>query len=611
MIHLDVQSKAIIESSALSTGERLRLLLRLQRYALPYWDKVLLRFAASIAATTMSVVPIMLTAMLIDTAFPSKDFPLVIQTAALIFTAMLLGQAIGLIAGTDRSDQQPLPANIMSAYTMSRIALDMKVQFYKHMQALSMDFYAQRPVGEHMFRCTTDVDDAAYLASEVIPKIFAAVQRITLLVLVLVMKFDAWLLLPNCVYLIIFFAVKHWLTTRVRTWDRRYRVESQRTDSVLREILFPFKLIKSYTLERTSKRWYVSQAGKLVAADFSRTLYTWCDMLISTSMLPIYLGILTFFTGSLVFNKHLTVGEYTALCLPGAGLIAQFATPFQEAIITFQLIRQKLVPGERMVETLAIAPQINDAPGAQPLNNAKGKIELRNVSFAYANNIPVLKNISMTVHPGEKVALVGPNGAGKSTLCALLVRLYDPAEGELLIDDIPYREVTQESLRQNMAIVTDAINTFTESIEQNIRYGKPTASHEAVLRAAAIAHVDEFVAPMREGYATVLAEGGSISGGQKQRLCIARALVREAPILILDEATSALDPLTETQVIKKIDEAYRNRTQIVVAHNIRTARTADRIYVLEAGRVLESGAHDELMETGKFYRNLWACDEGE
>jgi ABC-type multidrug transport system fused ATPase/permease subunit len=552
----------------------------------------------------MGVVPIILAAMLIDVAFPNKDYLLVIQTAVLIFAVMLLGQLIGFIAGTDRSDQQPLPANIMSAYTMSRIALDLKIQFYKHMQKLSMNFFAQRPVGEHMFRCTTDVDDAAYLASEVIPKIFAAAQRITIIVLVLIMKFDAWLLIPSCVYLVIYFSVKHWITTRVRAWDRHYRVEYQRTESVLREILFPCKVIKSYTLERTAKRWYVSQAGRLVAADFSRTLYTWCDMMISTMMLPIYLGILSFYVGSLVLNKHLTVGEYTILF----GLMTQFVTPFQEAVITFQLIRQKLVPGERMVETLAIAPLINDAPGAQPLNNAKGKIELRNVSFAYANDIPVLKNVSLVVHPGEKVALVGPNGAGKSTLCALLVRLYDPAEGELRIDDISYRDVTQESLRRNMAIVTDTTNTFTESIEQNIRYGKPTASQDAVLRAAVVAHVDEFVSQMRNGYATVLTEGGSISGGQKQRLCVARALVREAPILILDEATSALDPLTETQVITKIDQAYGDRTRIVVAHNLRTARTADRIYVLEAGRVVESGTHDELMQAGKVYRNLWGHD---
>ncbi len=605
MILLDVQSKMVIDSSKLSRWERFCLLLRLQRYAFPYWDKVLLRFIASIVTAAMSVVPILLTAVLLDEAFPNKDYALVIQTALLIFGAMLLGQGLGLIAGTDRADQQPLPANIMSAYTMSRIALDMKIQFYKHMQTLSMDFFGQRPVGEHMFRCTTDVDDAAYLASEVIPKTFGAVQRITLVILVLTSKFTAWLLLPCCVYLVIYFSVKHWITTRVRTWDRNYRVEYQRSESVLREILFPFKLIKSYCLERTARRWYVSQAARLVAADYSRTLYTWCDMLISTMMLPIYFGFLSFYIGSLVLNKNLTIGEYTAIF----GLMAQFVTPFQEAVITFQLIRQKLVPGERMIETLAIPPTIEDHPGALPLTSVQGKIELDNVSFAYANGIVALKNVSMHVNPGEKVAVVGASGAGKSTLCALLVRLYDPTEGELRIDDLPYRDVTQASLRNNMAIVTDTINTFTESIEENIRYGKPTASREAVLRAAAIAHVDEFVAPMRDGYATILSEGGSISGGQKQRLCVARALVREAPILILDEATSALDPLTEAQVISKIDATYMGRTRIVVAHNLRTARTADRIYVLEAGRMVELGNHHELMRTGKVYRNLWAHSE--
>lgn len=609
MIHLDVHTKEQVDSSKLTVWQSLRLLVRLQRYALPYWDKILLRLIAVQITAAMAVVPALLTIRLIDVAFPTGDFPMVIQTAVLAVVAMLVMQFMNLIAAADRSDQQAFPGNIMSAYTMGRIALRFKVHLYRHMQNLSMDFFARRPVGEHMFRCTQDLDDAAYISSEVIPKVLAAIQRVTFLVLLFAAKFEAWILLPAFGYLAILFAVKHMITTRFRFWDRLYRVEYQRLEAVLREILFSYRLVKSYGRERTARRWFISQACGVVLADFARLLFTTFDLLFTVTMMPTYLAVLTFFIGSMVLGKTLTVGEFTAICLPGVGLMPQFIAPFQEAITTFQVIRQRLVPAERMLETLDVEPEVVDAPDARVLRGAEGKIELRNVSFSYTKGIPVLKNVSLVAHPGEKVALVGPIGAGKSTLCALLLRLYDPSEGQLLFDDVPYMDITQESLRAHMSIVMQSINTFSESIEQNIRYGKPTASRDEVIRAAKIAHVDEFASAMPKGYATMLSEGGGISGGQKQRLCLARALVRDAKVLILDEATSALDPITEKEVVDNLDKAFGDRTRIIVAHNVINARTAQRIYVFDNGCVVEVGTHDELMEANGFYKNLWTGEQ--
>jgi len=602
VIELSVQTRPVIDSSKLTSWERFKLLLHFQKYVLPYWDKVLVRCLCSFAMALMGVIPALLGRRLVDVVFPEQDTRQLVLVVMLMLGAYFCSQLMALIGGLDRGDGQPFPSNIISAYTLAAIAVDLKHMFYRHVQKLSLRFYVSRPVGEHVFRCTADVDDAAFLASETIPKLISTLQRILLLFLVLQFLIAPWIKYPMIVYLVIFFGVKHWLTTRIRRNERRWRVELQRQEAVLREILFPFSLIWAYTRKRTARRWYGSQACRSVLTGYQRGLFWLYDLYLNWFALPAFIAVLPLIIGKSVLDGNMTLGDYTAV----GAIAAQFIPPFQDAITTIQLIRQKLVPAERMVETLAVEPELVDAPGAVALREAKGKIELRDVWFSYTEGIDVLKGVSIVANPGEKIAIVGPTGAGKSTLCSLIARLYDPQAGELLIDDTPYRKVTQESLGRHVSIAMQNIVTFTETIKQNILYARPRASDEEVMRVARMAHVDEFVSTMENGYDTVLSESGSISGGQKQRLCLARALIRDANVLILDEATSALDPVTEKQVVANIDEAYSDKTVVVVAHNVLNARTADRIYVMDDGRIVETGTHDELMAARGLYRNLWA-----
>lgn len=602
MIHLNVKGEGIIDSSQLSNRARLKLLLRFQKYAVPYWDKVLLRIVCSLAMALLMVVPALLGRRLVDVTVPGRNVSELLVIGVLMVGAHLLADILAIIGGGARMDGQALPGNIMSAYTMARIGLDLKRKFYRHVQKQSVRFYLSRPIGEHIFRSMQDTDEAAFLASETIPKLLAAAIRILVLYAVLRYLMPPWVTLAVLSYVVAFFAIKHWLTTRVRQNDRRWRAEFQALEAVLREILFAFRLVWAYARQRTAWRWYYAQASRTTRIGFTRGVYWVWDMFLNWFFLPAYLAFLQLFIGASILNGTLTLGDLTAVGL----LASQFLPPFQDAVTLIQLVRQKLIPAERMEETLAVQPEIVDPDTPVHLGKVRGQIELKNVWFSYDGQRDALKNVSLIARAGEKVAIVGPTGAGKSTICNLILRLIDPRRGEILIDGARYRDVPQEQLREHMAIAMQAQNTLAQSIRENIRYAKPLADEVEVLEAARLAEVDEFVSKMEDRYDTVLAEGGSLSGGQKQRLCLARALVRNADVLVLDEATSALDAVTESRVMENLYEAYRDRTVIVVAHNVLNARKADHIYVLEDGEVVEEGTHDALTARNGAYTRLWS-----
>jgi len=270
------------------------------------------------------------------------------------------------------------------------------------------------------------------------------------------------------------------------------------------------------------------------------------------------------------------------------------------------MLQNGLMGAERVFATLDNEPAINDKPGAIALGRVEGRIRFQNVHFAYGPDIPALRGVDFEVRPGERIAFVGPSGAGKSTALNLIPRFYDPDLGAVLIDGHDLRDVTMHSLRDNLALVSQEVVLFDDTIRENIRYARPNASEEDVLKAAKAAAAHDFIADMPEGYDTRVGEQGvRLSGGQRQRISIARAMLKDAPVLLLDEATSALDTQSERLVQEALRTLMKGRTTVVIAHRLSTVVDCDRIFVFNEGRIVETGAHGALIAENNLYARLW------
>src|SRR5262249_26560931 len=268
---------------------------------------------------------------------------------------------------------------------------------------------------------------------------------------------------------------------------------------------------------------------------------------------------------------------------------------------------KSIVGIERINEIIGTRDEVTDVSRAKQAPRFRAGIEFENVSFSYRAGEPVLRNLSLKIKPGQFVALVGPTGGGKSTIIGLIPRFYDPTAGAVRIDGVDIRNFTMKSLRERMSFVLQETLLFNAPVWQNIAYGKPEASRQEIIRAARLANADEFIERLPQGYSTVVSErGASLSGGQRQRIAIARAIIRDSPILILDEPTTGLDPAAEQLVMQALDRLTQGRTSIVIAHRLATIRRADVIFVVKEGRIVETGCHQELQAFGGLYATLCA-----
>lgn len=482
------------------------------------------------------------------------------------------------------------------------IALDLRKRVYAHLQTLSLSYFETSQTGDLSYRLTEDIDRIG----EVVNKIF---HDFTPCVLQLIAVFGYmiylnWqLTLASLIVVPLMGVLISWFGERMLVFSRRSQTLISDLSSQLTETFSGIRLIRAfaaeeYEIERFSHEAEKNRRAKYAAAWLKAVQYPVVGFLYALSVL-----LLLLLGGWQIAQGNLTGEEFGSYVFAVAMLI----DPIAHLTDNYNEFKQGEASSDRIFELLALRPAVIEKPGAIALPPVTGKVEYRNVSFSYKPDQPVLQQLSLLVFPGEAIALVGTSGAGKTTLVNLLPRFYDPQAGQILIDGTDIRDVTLRSLRRQIGIVPQETILFSGTIAQNIAFGQPQFDLKAVQEAAKVANAHQFISQFPDGYQTWVGERGvNLSGGQRQRVAIARAVLLNPRILILDEATSALDSESEALVQEALERLMRDRTVFIIAHRLATVRRADRILVLEQGRVVESGTHGELLERGDCYARFYA-----
>lgn len=488
-----------------------------------------------------------------------------------------------------------------------RVEADIRSVLFTHMQELSFDFYDHNRTGQLMSRLTSDLFEITELAHHGPEDLF--ISMVTIVGALVIMFTVEWrLALVVCVMVPIFLIV---IMSRRRSMGRASVFVKQKTGAINADIesslsgmrtakafasedLEEEKFRRSNNMYKTSKRMFHREMGL-----FNALMEFFVSML---SVTVILVGGTLIMKGEMDYVDLITFSLYITTFVNPVRRLANFTEMFANGTAGFS----------RFLEIMRTEPRLKDKPDAIELRNVEGRIDVENVTFAYEQELDVLHGVTLHVTPGETIAVVGPSGGGKSTLCQLVPRFYDVTTGAVLIDGHDVRDISQRSLRRNIGIVQQDVFLFADSILENIRYGRPDATMDEIVRAAKRAEIYDDIMAMPDGFDTYVGERGTLlSGGQKQRISIARIFLKNPPILILDEATSALDSLTEAKIQHAFDELAKDRTTLIIAHRLSTIRQASRILVIADGCIEEQGTHEELLAKGGTYAGLYHTQNAE
>lgn len=539
-------------------------------------------------------------AFVVDTVLGSKPSPgwlpgFLDGSAKLIFFAVFASLLITAVTGG---------VTVVNEYVTTKVdqhmVLDFRSDLFRHVQRLSLAFHDDSRTGILMYKINNQADSVGQI---VVSLPAFAQSLLTLLgMLWVTYRIDATLALVAMAVV----PFVYWSTTyyadRIEPQLLEVRGLEGRNLTIVHETMAMLRVVVAFGREKHEYRRFRKQGEKAVDARIKltvkQTLFQLGVSFITAVGTAAVLGV----GAHQVLRGRITAGELLVVI----SYVAAVYTPLEQLTNSMALFQQQFISFEHALQLLDTMPDVTEKPDAKKKGRAKGKLAFEDVSFSYETREHTLRHISFVVEPGETLALVGPTGAGKSTLASLIPRLYDPREGRVRIDDVDVRNLTLESLRSQFSIVLQEPLLFSGTIAQNIRYGKPGATQEEIVEAAKAANAHDFIMRLPDQYKTKLGERGTkISGGERQRIAVARAFLRDAPILILDEPTSSIDSRTEAVILDALDRLIEGRTTIMIAHRLSTIRGVDQILVLDHGEIVERGTHDDLITKGGLYQHLW------
>lgn len=564
---------------------------RIWAFVRPYRTQILLSVAAVLTFTAMQLLIPLIIRYAIDHGMAQG----VVDRSALTYSIIAFAIVI-LINYAASYAQETLVGGVAE-----EVLFNIRKAMFTHLQRVSLSFMDKTEVGRLMSRLQGDVNSMQeFLETSVL-----SVGDITLLfgIVFVMLYLDFWLGLLTLSALPVLFIVRIFWLPRARASFMAAHETNSVANGALAEAIHGVRAVQSMDRQGVNFTLYDDKAHANLLTHLTAAKYAQVMVPIVDSLTGIAMALVIVVGGSRVLNQTLDVGVMVAFLF----YIQRFFDPIRSLTLQYSVMQRAMASGHRLTEVLDVPVDIQDAPGAVALSSdMDGSVEFRNVVFGYNPKHPVLKNVSFKVNPGETVALVGPTGSGKSSCMSLIHRFYDVQKGQVLVGGHDVRELTQDSLGQQIAMVLQEPFLFTGTVFENIRYHKNEATREQVIEAAKAVGAHDFIMRLVDGYDTMLGErGGGLSLGQRQLLSFARALVADAKILVLDEATANIDSYTEMLIQKALVKLLENRTGLVIAHRLATIREADRIIVLQNGQLIESGNHQQLMANGKLYSKLY------
>jgi ABC-type multidrug transport system fused ATPase/permease subunit len=528
----------------------------------------------------------------------------------------LIGRAVNAIESGNKPDLLPLAIAIVVAgilrlgLTMVRrvvagkvslaVEFDLRQRFYAHLQRLELGFFDRQQTGQLMSRATVDLQAIRFFLGYGL--IFITQNLLTIVLASAVMfVLEPWLALIALVPapFVVYAASRYNRVSRPAVQEVQQRIAELTAEA--EENVSGIRIVKAFAREEHQ----LHRFRRAVARVFDQSIYSTRLQAFFSPLLgflpQLGIALVLLIGGRQVIAGNLSLGDFTAFYT----YVAMLAGPMRMLGMTLGMAQRAIASGNRLFEILDREPQIESQPDAPPLPAGGGRVQMRGVTLRYDGAAPALTGIDLAVEAGRTVALVGPSGSGKTSLVALIARLYDPSEGAVAIDGADVRSVDLVSLRSEVAFVGDDSFLFTASIAENIAYARPQASRDEIEAAARRAQADGFIRDLPGGYDTLVGERGmTLSGGQRQRVAIARALLADPRILILDDATSSVDATTEAAIKTGLGEAMAGRTTVVIAHRLSTVSLADEVAVMDGGRIVDRGTHEELLDGCGFYREI-------